>query len=249
MMTRDRPTGSPLRVLVVTQYYRPEHAIIPSLLTERLAARGHHVQVLTGFPNYPEGSLHAGYRMRWLHREQLDGIIVHRVPLYVDHSQSAIKRLANYASFALSAAMRSKLAQGADVVYVYATQMTPALGPMLWRSTFGLPFVLHVQDLWPDSITGSKLLSRSASRAATAVLEPWLRVAYRNAAATIGISSRMTKTLVERGVPNERARTVLNALIDKGYLVSPTPRSPVRLGIPPDVVERWFPRLYQPRPS
>lgn len=51
------------------------------------------------------------------------------------------------------------------------------------------------------------------------------------------------------GYAQRQARTVLNTLIEKGYLVSPTPRSPVRLGIPPDVVERWFPRLYQPRPA
>lgn len=49
------------------------------------------------------------------------------------------------------------------------------------------------------------------------------------------------------GYAERQARSVLNTLIDKGYLVSPTTRSPVRLGFPADVVERWFPRLYQPR--
>lgn len=46
------------------------------------------------------------------------------------------------------------------------------------------------------------------------------------------------------GYETRQARTVLNTLIDAGYLVSPTPRSPVRLGFPIDVVERWLPRLY-----
>lgn len=41
-----------------------------------------------------------------------------------------------------------------------------------------------------------------------------------------------------------QARTVLKALTDRGYLVSSSAHGPVRLGIPMDVVDRWFPRLY-----
>jgi len=48
------------------------------------------------------------------------------------------------------------------------------------------------------------------------------------------------------GYEVRQARTVLNALIKAGYLVSPDSRAPVRLGFPVDVLERWFPRLYVP---
>jgi hypothetical protein len=50
------------------------------------------------------------------------------------------------------------------------------------------------------------------------------------------------------GYETRQARTVLNALIGAGYLVSPTSRSPVKLG-PVQIVDRWFPRLYQPAPG
>jgi Fic family protein len=46
------------------------------------------------------------------------------------------------------------------------------------------------------------------------------------------------------GYQERQARTVLNTLIEKGFLVSPTSRSTVRLGFPVSVVDRWFPRLY-----
>ncbi|MHC2336987.1 Fic family protein [Bradyrhizobium sp. USDA 4454] len=46
------------------------------------------------------------------------------------------------------------------------------------------------------------------------------------------------------GYQERQARTVLNTLIEKGFLVSPTSRAPVRLGFPLAVVDRWFPRLY-----
>ena len=46
------------------------------------------------------------------------------------------------------------------------------------------------------------------------------------------------------GYRERRGRQILSALIDRGLLVSPGPRAPVRLGFPLDVLERWFPRLY-----
>lgn len=211
MTEHASPTGArALKILIVSQYYRPEHAMIPALLAEDLSKRGHHVQVLTGFPNYPAGELYPNYRIRWRQRERLGGVVVNRVPLYIDHSDSAPKRIANYVSFAAASATCFRLAQGADVVYVYATQMTPALGPALWHAAARVPFVLHVQDLWPDSITGSQMLPRRAARFVELAIAPWLRAAYARAAATIGISTRMTSTLVARGVPASRAHTVHN---------------------------------------
>jgi len=46
------------------------------------------------------------------------------------------------------------------------------------------------------------------------------------------------------GLKDRAARDILYALVKKGLLVSDTPRGPVRLGFPIDVVERWFPLLY-----
>lgn len=46
------------------------------------------------------------------------------------------------------------------------------------------------------------------------------------------------------GLKDRAAREILYALVKKGLLVSDTPRGPVRLGFPIDVVERWFPLLY-----
>lgn len=40
------------------------------------------------------------------------------------------------------------------------------------------------------------------------------------------------------------ARRVVAALVDKRLLVATSHKSPLRLGFPIDVVERWFPKLY-----
>jgi Fic family protein len=46
------------------------------------------------------------------------------------------------------------------------------------------------------------------------------------------------------GYQERRARDVLSALLARGLLVSTTPKGPVRLGFPIDVLERWLPNLY-----
>lgn len=200
-----------LRVVIVSQYYLPESALVSSTIARALKDAGHSVRVITSYPNYPEGKIYPGYKQRWRQREMIDGVDVLRVPMFIDHSTKAAKRMLNYASFAASSATARRFARGADVIYIYATQMTPALGPWLWRLTGGAPYVLHVQDLWPDSVTGSSIVSTSpATRVITGVLNPWLRSVYGRASAVIGIAPRMTSSLIERGVPSERVHLVFN---------------------------------------
>lgn len=200
-----------MKVLLVSQYFPPEDATIAATIAHDLAYRGHEVRVLTGFPNYPHGKIFDGYPQRWRQYERHGDVDVLRVPLFADHSLNPVARTANYASFGLSAATARSFAQDVDVVYIYATQMTPALGPWLWRILGGAPYVLHVQDLWPDSITGSSLVGGSrAGKAIDAALNPWLRNVYRRAGGVIGIAPTMVETLIERGAPAERTSLVYN---------------------------------------
>lgn len=46
------------------------------------------------------------------------------------------------------------------------------------------------------------------------------------------------------GYQERQAGHVLNTLINMRLLVSPTSRAKVRLGFPPDILDRWLPRLY-----
>jgi hypothetical protein len=46
------------------------------------------------------------------------------------------------------------------------------------------------------------------------------------------------------GYKERQARDVMTSLLDKGLLKSDSPRGPVRLGFPIDILERWFPLLY-----
>lgn len=200
-----------MKILILSQYYLPESARIAPAVAQGLAAKGHDVKVLTGFPNYPEGKIFPGYKQKWRQHETDGKVSILRVPLYPNHSVNPLGRAANYLSFAFSSLTAWKYAKDVDVIYVYATQMTPALGPWIWRRFGGAPYVLHVQDLWPDSIIGSSMVSNGGvKKLVTSVLSRWLRGVYSSAAWVIGIAPTMVRTLQERGVSSERSSLLFN---------------------------------------
>lgn len=222
-----------MKILIVTQYYPPENVYIPPTLAATLRDRGHDVKVLTGFPNYPDGQLFDGYKQRWRQHEAIEGIDVLRVPLLADHSGHPIKRALNYSSFALTSATARAFANEVDVIYVYATQLTAALGPWLWGLITKKPYALHIQDLWPDSITGSSLINSAvASHTITSVTAPWITSLYHRAAAVIGIAPTMVDTLITRGVNQQKAHLVYNwadEATEHDLVHSPRPEGSTRL--------------------
>lgn len=199
-----------MKIVVVSQYYLPEDAHLVAELAASLTERGHSVIVLTAYPNYPAGRLYDGYRQAWRTVEVHDRVTVRRVPIVISHSRNPLGRILNYVSYALAALSASGVARQADVVYVYATQMTAAIAPSIWRLLGGAPFVLHVQDLWPESITASGMVGGRAGRAMEKLLSGWLRWTYRRAAATIAIAPTMLAKLKARGVPDDRGHLVYN---------------------------------------
>lgn len=200
-----------MRIVIVTQYYPPDPpSWIPAGVAHELAARGHDVKVLTTFPHYETGRIAAGYRQKLRHVEQDGAVVVRRVPIFASHSGNALARVVNYVSLAVSMRLARGFVKNVDVAYVYSTPMTVAEAPRVWARSLKLPFVLHVQDLWPESVTGSGFLPQRLGGFVDGLLTRWLRRVYRRAAITIGIAPTMKDMLIERGVDRERSAVVLN---------------------------------------
>ena len=109
-----------MRILFLTQWFQPEPFFKGLPFVKALRDRGHEVEVLTGFPNYPGGKVYPGYCVRFYQRETMDGIPVHRVALYPSHDKSASRRILNYLSFSLSAFLIGPWLVGKpDLIYVY----------------------------------------------------------------------------------------------------------------------------------
>jgi len=197
-----------VRILMLTQWFDPEPAFKGLEFARKLVGRGHEVEVLTGFPNYPEGRLYAGYRLKIWQRESLDGVRIIRVPLYPSHDRSAARRAMTYISFALAATLLGPaLAQPPDVIYVYHPPGTiglPALALGLW---FSAPVVYDVQDLWPDTIVSTGMLRRGL---AIWLLDRFCGYVYRHVDRAVVLSPGFRKALVARGVSADRVELIYN---------------------------------------
>jgi len=218
-----------MRIALVTQWFPPEKAAIPADIATGLAALGHEVSVVTGFPNYPAGVVYPGFRQAPRRDSWTGSHRLRRVALYPSHDASPVRRAANYLSFAAtSATLGWSVIRTADVVYVYHPPLTAVTGPWLSRALGGAPFVLHVQDLWPDSVVESGLLGGRASRSAGAVLARACNAVYRRAGAVVAIAPTMARTLVERGVAPEQTHVVPNWADEEFFRPEPRDESAVR---------------------
>jgi glycosyltransferase involved in cell wall biosynthesis len=201
-----------MKVGVITQWYPPEPDFIVSGLVEELALRGHDVRVLTGFPNYPEGRIYAGYRQRWNSTSTDGRVTLRRVPVYPSHDASGVRRAATFLSFAATSSLAAlRYLAGADALYANISPATAVAAPTLLRHLRGTPMVLHILDLWPESFTESPMapggrlgsLMNSALGAA-------LRWVYRSAAGIAVTAPTMRDLVVERGADPAKVRVVLN---------------------------------------
>lgn len=197
-----------MRIGLISQWFDPEPgaAAIPGGLARELANRGHDIHVLTGFPNYPEGRIFEGYRMRPARTSHpYPSVTVRRVALYPSHDGSTLRRLANYGSFGLSASTLGLGAmKGMDAVWVYNSPATVALPMWGARALWGVPHVLHVMDLWPDSILFGGFDSGLGGRASLRVVDLWVAAMYRSSARVAYTSPGLGDVLKARGVPGEK---------------------------------------------
>lgn len=197
-----------MKVLILSQWYQPEPTKLISDLAQGLAAMGHQVQVLTGFPNYPSGQLYPGYRVRPWQKEKLEGIPVVRTFLYPEHSRSAIGRVLNYVSFALSsAALGPWLVNRPDVIFVYSTPYLAGISGWLMSCLWRVPFVFNVQDLWPETLEATGMLKNSLALRLVGALARWI---YNKAAAVIVISQGLRANLVAKNVPAAKIHVISN---------------------------------------
>lgn len=197
-----------MRILILTQWFDPEPTFKGLAFARELVRLGHQVEVLTGFPNYPGGKLYSGYMVRLLQRESVDGISVLRVPLYPSHDGSALKRIANYASFALSAAfMGSLLVKPADVMYVYHPPATVGFAAAVISLIRRIPFVYDIQDLWPDTLVATGMLNHTAI---LKLVDKGCSLIYRLASKIVVLSPGFKVMLVKRGVPAKKIEVIYN---------------------------------------
>lgn len=197
-----------VKILLLTQWFDPEPTFKGLLFAKTLRDKGYDVEVLTGFPNYPGGKIYKGYKISLYQKEIIDGITIHRVPLYPSHDGSALKRIFNYVSFLLSSILIGLIkTRNIDVIYSYHPPLTTALSAVVLGFFKRIPFVVDIQDLWPDTLMATGMIN---NKKILNVINFFCKFVYKSASEIVVLSPGFKQRLIERNVPSEKITVIYN---------------------------------------
>jgi glycosyltransferase involved in cell wall biosynthesis len=192
-------------VVILTQYFPPESGA-PSVrlmaMARELQKIGVRVRVITGMPNYPLGLIQPEYRGRLTMREEVNGVPVRRVWLYPASGRGAAKRLLNYLSFTLTAAIALAFEPRPHLVFVEAQPVTLALPAWVLKKIRRVPYVYNTPDLQVEHAAGDAWISVRWLIRAAAAMESKL---MRDAACVTTVTHAFIKHFHrEYGIPLKR---------------------------------------------
>ena len=197
-----------MKILILTQWFQPEPMFKGLPFAKALQQKGHRVEVLTGFPNYPSGYLYPGYKLRLLQKEKIDDIPVIRTFLYPSHNSNKSLRALNYLSFSFSSALVGSLSiERPDVIYAYHPPATIMLPASLIKIAYNAPIVLDIQDMWPDTLLSTDMVK---NKIMLKTLDYTCRLFYALADRIVVLSPGFKKLLVSRGVPEDKIDIIYN---------------------------------------
>lgn len=201
-----------MRVLIVGLNYLPESTSIGPYtadLAEYLTGEGHHVQVITGFPQAPTWRIWTDYQGQWFMREVINGVSVLRTWTYVrSKPHTAFNRILFDLSFSLSALVGGLTTGPCDLLVVISPPLQLGLTGWLLSLFKRAPFFFHIQDLVPDAAIATGMLQeRSWTIRLARVLEGFI---YRRARGVGVICEGFARNLLAKGVPIDKLRVLPN---------------------------------------
>jgi len=224
------------RIVIYGMNYAPELVGVGRYtgdLGAHFASLGHEVCVITATAHYPAWApLEGPSANRW-RREVLDGVEVHRCPLYLHPQMRGFRRLLAPLSFAVTSAvvaLREILRRRPHVVL--AVEPTLAVAPLALVAArwVGARTVLHIQDLEVDAAFAlGHLRSRGKLARFACACEGFLTARFDR---VVTISNRMASRIAAKGVPASKLEVIRN-WVDVDAITPLTGPSPYRqeLGI------------------
>ena len=143
-----------MRILIVSQYFWPENFKVNDLVKE-FAKRGHDITVLTGYPNYPDGTVFQVFKDTPNVFSHFSGAKIYRVPLFA-RGKNNFRLGLNYLSFMINASVLGPFRlwnQRFDVIFVFeVSPVTVGIPAVILGKFKKAPVIFWVLDLWPETL-------------------------------------------------------------------------------------------------
>ncbi|MCL6563372.1 MAG: glycosyltransferase family 4 protein [Firmicutes bacterium] len=183
--------------ILLTQYYPPE----PGAASIRLRAMaweltrlGHSVRVVTALPHHL-GAQGEGPQRFW--KQERDGEIpVLRTWIWRVRTGRFWRRLLNYFSFVVTSFFGLWRMGRADYLVVESPPLFLGITAYAYSRLRGMPYILSVSDLWPESAVALGLVRNRLLIAITRRLELFL---YRKAAYVSAVTEGIRQAVIQTG--------------------------------------------------
>ncbi|MET3922034.1 glycosyltransferase family 4 protein [Arthrobacter sp. UYEF20] len=164
------------RITIVGLNYAPERSgIAPytTSLAKNLAAAGHPVSVVTGFPHYPEWQRQQGYD-GWQKTESLDGVKIKRLRHYIPRKPTGFRRILMELTFGMRV-VGARWDRPDVIILVSPALISTGLAAIRARlSRKRTPCLIWVQDLYSRGVVETSMatgpFARLAIRLESAIL-------------------------------------------------------------------------------
>lgn len=216
-MTKDK-----LKLLFIANMYPPEigaAAVRASEYAQALRERGHDITVLTGFPNYPDGEIYAGYKNAFLKREEVEGITVYRTLTLPNPRKRFLFRLAGYSVLALSNLLFLFTGKRFDAVIGWQMYVFTFLTGKVMAKFLGVPFVAEVEDF---VIERAFAVGQTSGRLKTRLALGYDRLIFKTSDAVVLTTEPDRRYVLglSRTLSSDRTEVVENGVVTRMFAVS-----------------------------
>lgn len=186
------------RVLIYSQAFYPDHSGIPIYSSDfafYCAENGHQVDVITGFPFYPQWEKRKEDRGKLFAKETTRGISIYRGYIYVAKNPSSFQRILHELTLALFALINSFRVKRPDIIVVFTTPVLLGVVAAFMNLFWKRKLVINVQDFQVEAAYSLGMLKGSLILNVIDKLERW---SYNQADYVSSISNSMIRLLTDR---------------------------------------------------
>jgi colanic acid biosynthesis glycosyl transferase WcaI len=201
-----------MHLIVLCPHFDPDTAPtgrVMSRIVAELAARGHHLDVVTALPWYRHHRIEPGWTGRLVRIERTEWGTIRRLhPFPGADKRNLARRLLGFAGFSALVGWAGLAAGGwfrrADAVIAMSPPLTMGVTGRLVAWSHRAPLVFNVQDVFPDAAVTTGAITNRGLIAAARRLE---RLSYRLSDAVTVLSDDLRSNVVAK-LPPARAATV-----------------------------------------
>lgn len=199
-----------MNVLMISLVYWPDttgNGPIMTDLAESLAASGHDVTVVCGFPHYGRDEAPEEYSGRFTMVEKRHGVRIIRAYQAGAGSSSPLQKMLGYLVFTLTAIIAGLKAGPVDVILAPSPPLSIGISAWLVGIVRRAPFVYIVQDLFPEAYIK---LDAITSPVAIQFFRWMAGFVYRKAHRIVCVMETMAEVVAEYGIPEDRIVVIPN---------------------------------------